>query len=451
MQTHRRLGLQRAVYGGKRVGSYVGKSMPDTRWLEQRRQGWYAVQDVPRPLRPMIGKNRLIVSLQTRDLKVAQARRHDALAQFARQIAAARRPKLGDPVAELGMHWRASLAEDDGYETRQAAAFEYHRIEHERGLAAAQAFADISLGKATPLLYHIDSWLAEGGAKGPLRPKTQGQYRSDIERLGDWLGAIQLPTTIEAVTPAISSRYVTQELIGKGVDWATGNRKISAGSSYWRWMIKRAGLITNPWAGQSLSKPARSRVAARSKRSFTDAEVSTLLAGPADAELADAMRVAALTGARLEELYQLRVRDCSDEWFDIQESKTRAGVRRVPIHSSLAGVVARRTAGKAPTAFLFDEPEALERHGRSSAISKRFGRYRQRVGVHEQDEGRRHSKVDFHSWRRWFVTKARNAGIDRAVVAAVVGHETRNITDGVYSSGPSAELLRTCIEAVRLP
>lgn len=53
--------------------------MPDTQWLELRRKGWYAVQDVPRPLRAALGKKRLIVSLNTRDLRVAQARRHDAL------------------------------------------------------------------------------------------------------------------------------------------------------------------------------------------------------------------------------------------------------------------------------------------------------------------------------------------------------------------------------------
>jgi integrase len=64
---------------------------------------------------------------------------------------------------------------------------------------------------------------------------------------------------------------------------------------------------------------------------------------------------------------------------------------------------------------------------------------------------KRRSNIDFHSWRRWFVTKAREAGIDRAVVAAVVGHETGNITDDVYSGGPSAKLKRACVEAVKPP
>ena len=42
---------------------------------------------------------------------------------------------------------------------------------------------------------------------------------------------------------------------------------------------------------------------------------------------------------------------------------------------------------------------------------------------------------------------ARNASQDRAVVAAVVGHEVGNLTDDVYHGG----LRRACVEAVRLP
>ena len=84
-------------------------------------------------------------------------------------------------------------------------------------------------------------------------------------------------------------------------------------------------------------------------------------------------------------------------------------------------------------------------------MSKRFGRYRQAQGVHERAEGTRHSAVDFHSLRRWFVTTARNAQQDRAVVAAVVGHEVGNLTDDVYHGGPNESLLRACLEAVRLP
>ncbi len=109
-------------------------------------------------------------------------------------------------------------------------------------------------------------------------------------------------------------------------------------------------------------------------------------------------------------------------------------------------------AGKAGGEFLFHEagPSRVG-YERSMPASKRFGHYRKRVGVDEREPGRRQSNIDFHSLRRWFVTKARNAGIDRAVVAAVVGHEAGNITDDVYSGGPSEALLRACVAAVKLP
>ncbi len=37
------------------------------------------------------------------------------------------------------------------------------------------------------------------------------------------------------------------------------------------------------------------------------------------------------------------------------------------------------------------------------------------------------------------------------MVAGVVGHEVGNITDDVYSSGPSDAVRRAVVEAVRLP
>jgi hypothetical protein len=43
------------------------------------------------------------------------------------------------------------------------------------------------------------------------------------------------------------------------------------------------------------------------------------------------------------------------------------------------------------------------------------------------------------------------AGFDRAIVAAIVGQEVGNITDDLYSGGPSDGRKRECVEAVKLP
>ena len=428
--------------------------MADHRWLEQRSRGWYCVKEVPRPLRAVLGKKRFVVSLQTRDLHQAIRRRHAALADFERQLAAARGGTRMDTVQQSAAEWltiRQATPEAERSAHLEYIADEAEAIADKHGHEIAQDFFNLATGRTTPLLHYLDQWLAEGGARGPVAERTQRQYRSDLAELEAWAKASGVPPTIEAFTAKVAGRFITEAMVATCANRKTANRKISAASSYWRWLTKRAVVEGNPWQNQSLSK-ARPRDAPPTEpRPFTDAELAKLLSGKADAELADAIRIGALSGMRIEEIYRLTVSDCADGWFTIGRSKTAAGVRRVPIHSDLAPIIARRTSGKALSAYAFPEAGPL-RPGRerSMAISKRFGRYRIRLGVDERADGQRHSRINFHSLRRWFVTQAR-AGFDRAVVAAVVGHEVGNLTDDVYSGGPSDDLKRDCVASVRLP
>ena len=442
--------------------------------------------DVPRPLRAAMGRKRMVKSLQTREHTVAVARRHAAIAEFQLAFEKARRRAEVDPVVTAALEWRDVLSRIDRGEAATMSAFadpgaveilrdsgtgelvelgqhdlaimvasdqlgsEAERIAEKEGDTAARAFLEIARGHVTPLLHYVDAWLAEGGGKGPLKVRTQRQYRRDLKQLDAWLARSRLPPTIEAVTKPVAGRYVT-DMVAEGTDRKTANRKISAVSAYWRWLLKRTSVQINPWGGQSLSK-ATVATTGIPKRPFTDTEVTTLLNGGCDAELLDAVLVAALSGMRIEEAYRLTVADAANGWFNIRDAKTRAGIRRVPIHTMLRPLVARRLVGKLPTAFLFHEAGPVrEGYERSMPASKRFGHYRKRVGVDEREPGRRQSNIDFHSLRRWFITKGRNAGVDRATVAAVVGHEAGNITDDVYSGGPSEALLQACVESVRLP
>ena len=68
---------------------------------------------------------------------------------------------------------------------------------------------------------------------------------------------------------------------------------------------------------------------------------------------------------------------------------------------------------------------------------------------------------DFHSFHRWFVTKARDAlqggaqGFDPWTIAEVVGHDRKSgelgMTMGVYSGAQTGDAKRLCVEAVKLP
>jgi hypothetical protein len=115
--------------------------------------------------------------------------------------------------------------------------------------------------------------------------------------------------------------------------------------------------------------------------------------------------------------------------------------------------VARRSEGRADGDDLFPEfpqPVRGDRE-RSHRASKLFTAYRRSVGVDETVEGKRRSLVNFHSYRRWWITRAEREGVPENLIASIVAHKRPGLSLGLYSSGPSIEQLRTAIEAVTLP
>jgi integrase len=191
------------------------------------------------------------------------------------------------------------------------------------------------------------------------------------------------------------------------------------------------------------------------ERSFTDEEVLALLSGPTSERMLDLMKAAALTGARLDAIVSLKVGDCGGGAFTFMPQKKEKQSRSVPIHSELLDIVSRRTAGKSADDCLFPDWPGPKKPGsqreRSFRASVAFTAYRREVGIEQTVPGRRRSLVNFHSFRRWFITKAEQAGEPENIIAAVVGHKRKGLTFGRYSRGASMVQMRQCVEAVRLP
>ena len=127
----------------------------------------------------------------------------------------------------------------------------------------------------------------------------------------------------------------------------------------------------------------------------------------------------------------------------------------MPIHPDLKAIVAERVKGKRPEDDFFPEwPEPKSKDSireRSGYCSKRFTAYRRAIGVDEQIEGKRRSLVNFHSFRRWFITKMERAGATGDLIAAIVGHKRSGLTLGRYSAGPEMEAAKLAIARVKLP
>lgn len=77
-----------------------------------------------------------------------------------------------------------------------------------------------------------------------------------------------------------------------------------------------------------------------------------MLNGATYQTLHDLMRIAALGGMRISEICDLRVGSVEDGVFNVEDAKTKAGIRRVPIHSDLVVLVERRTKDKSGSDYL---------------------------------------------------------------------------------------------------
>ncbi|MDD2704153.1 MAG: tyrosine-type recombinase/integrase [Acidocella sp.] len=459
-------------------------STTDQRWLLLRHRTWWAVLDVPRKLRKVIGKPRFAASLKTHDLATAQARRWSYLAQWRAQIDAHTSGAAEAlNITEEGLAWRDTLERIDRGDpatvntfrsasgpypedpdrpyTPQEDAREVARmtiqdrledLHHLHGRTTdADTLAGLAFGTATPLTTFVKEWLAEGGRRGPYPPRTISMYRADVQRLADWLTAEGIPQLVESVTRKVAGRWVLA-LSKSDRERETTNRRITAVSAYWDWLRRRHDIDLDPWSRQRLSLARSSTDDGEddNHRAYTDSEMLRLLLGPANTEMHDAIRLAALSGMRQGELYRLRVSDCQGGRFLVRKGKSSAARRFVPIHSNLEAIVSQRLAGKATDAFLMHE-ESRTDNNRAAPFSKRFRTYRLSLGVTDKaNEDDRQDRVNFHSFRHWFVTQARRHA-DQAVVARIVGHAQQTITDGRYNHGPGIDTERACVEAVKLP
>jgi len=451
-------------------------------YLARRGKAYEAVVDVPPSKREAVGRKRLRKALGTSDVHIANARLRRTLSDLHAQIDAAvrKRPETDPRLAEA-LELRRSVndvragrldgwgltpvvvdydedgpIEEDPKDTAMGLLSDSIEARMEaigaaEGPKRAQAFGAVAFGVSTPVTLHVDEWLAEPGKSGARRvARSVVAYRAIVATFETWAAAEGVGG-VEGVTKRLAGRYVSK-LHADGLSGKRISAVVSALSAYWGWMDRR-GIYEqdpSPWRGQSPQKTVSAPK--EDERAFTDAEVATLLTKAPDPETRDLMLLAALTGARIEELCRLTVAMCADNVFDLPGSKTAAAARRVPIHSGLAAMVAERCKGKAPTDYLLHELGTPNRFGeRSAAIGKRFGRFRQTVGVHDKGEGQRRSKVNFHSWRRRFITKALQAEQPKRRVSQIVGHVLEGMTEGVYFGGDTPEALRACVEAVQLP
>ncbi|MGO4153586.1 DUF6538 domain-containing protein [Cupriavidus sp. YAF13] len=275
--------------------------------------------------------------------------------------------------------------------------------------------------------------------------KTVDAVRRAVREAGD--------PDIHAVTRASIVATRDKWLIS-GASVATVNKKIG----FLRLLLgvaKGRGLIdVNPAEGAELPLPKR---AVELRKPYSPEQVKAVMAATDGAKESDpAMywlpRLARWTGARLNELHQLRREDVqeregvpglmiTDEGEHGEGAAMRLkneGSRRwVPL--AVPVLVFAEWASTRPDGPLFPAKPGV--HGIvSAAFSKRYGRLlRKTLKITD-------TRITFHSWRHGFADMCRAAGVAADVRMALMGHAEPGVS-GTYGAGDGLPAKRL-IEAV---
>lgn len=428
-----------------------------TDYLKLRGHAWFVRVQIPPHLWTAAGgKREYIKTLKTGDLNEANRRKHAYVAAFKGQIAALERRKPNElsELYEKALAWREALErhngdvlyEGDNDEPPYTAADEFlSQISDEarefletHGEKAATAFYKSAKGEGTPLRSTVDTWLGE--QVGTITAQTIAQHRTVVNAFLAWAGDGVL---IEDITRRRAGEYVSHLIAPtSGLSRKTAQRYVSSLSSLWTWLEARGLVPSNPWRGHGVGKKSK-RGEAPKRGQWTDAALVKVLSGSYTpryaATLHDLVRLALVTGARLDELCALKVSDAHERsdgwWITIGAGKTAAAVRDIPVHESAAHVLRRRCNGS--RGFIFEGlvPGGPDKK-RSWNVSKAFSHYTHKLGLGDK-------RQVFHSLRNTFIEAMEAAEVPESSVKLIVGHERSSMTFGLYSKGEQVKLRKS--------
>jgi integrase len=268
-----------------------------------------------------------------------------------------------------------------------------------------------------------------------ISAKNIDAQESKLEKLSAFLAKTGNPLDFDCVSAWLDSIDAASK---------TKQQYLNAGNTFWKWAMKYdarwredyKGAVT-PFEKHDLpQRKGKAKVDAQ-RLAFELDELSKLHATAAGQKkwhaLADLILLAAYSGARIEEICQLRVEHIISpdgvQSFNIVDSKTAAGIRVVPVHPALAPLV-KRLMGDSKDGYLVPSDSKNKYGIRSDLMSKAFGRLKTSLGFGEFHV--------FHSIRKTAITQLVRASVTGSLIAELVGHETGTVTYDVYNQGASA-------------
>lgn len=492
-------------------------------YLAKRGSVYYFRRIVPDDLRLAIGKREIMISLRTKDreeakqLIPAQIIQSDALFASARKAVSAASGGRHMPSSPLikakreAVIWESDPASDDrDFEIEAlepimdalAAGEEVHAppaiiaratrllVLHEREMAdinQQQAVGRLLAQKAQPSRVSedgnqavdcggdspaekgkgvyldtdiVDLWAAE---RSPAA-KTRDSYRRVAEWLHERIGRKSVEQFTRRDMLAFKDRLLADGQTPQNVNVKLGNLR-----TLLQWAVDNDHADTNPAMGIVLKAPANKRM------TYGLADLQSLFSSPVYADGARPKQgrgeaaywlpvLALFTGARMEELGQLRVGDIkqasypdadndmqscwglhfvadTDDNGQVTRLKNAESERFVPLHPELErlGFLEYVNGLTDKKGRIFPELKAGAYGRQSAKWGEWYGRYV------DSDTGITDKRITFHSFRHTFKDYCRLASIEEPLANRLMGHKTQ----GVAASYGLGYGLHNLVEAMR--
>ena len=440
--------------------------------LDMQKGVYYAQLRVPKDAQQVIGKTAFRRTLQTRNKLEAQQKAIPLIQQWKAEIDTARLPAAERLTVQFSAH-RAEIRELEQKLSRSSLPQAKHKelielkslieeiiqddILATHGATDSQELSTeqliesqetymLATGQTMPFLEHLDAYLEDS----QVEKKTKQLKRTQIVNY-----AADAPLVSDATHQTIRG-YIRKMSKVRGLSNKTIKTHLSSLAVYFEYLRVEFSAVPqdrlNPFKDQKLPEVNRKAAIKAERMAFNLEDIQKLdnalrlkamgnNADDQDLALYDVFTFAIYSGARREEIGKLTVDSVKDGVIVIDDAKSRAGIRTIPLHSKLKPLVARLTVGAEGSDFLFRKLTAAQYGHRTDAIGKRFGRTKTALGY----DGR----YVFHSLRKTVATQLEQAGVLENVASDILGHEkAATLSYGLYSAGTSINQMKFALETI---
>lgn len=434
--------------------------MTHPKYLKKRGDIWYVQMRVPTDLVQHIGATTKIRSLKTRDEAEALRRRHAVVAEFQAEFDQAARMPPPPSRLEALLERACQLYEQHGGRPAEHDDLSIDHVsidaevdsiiasypvdstgEPKVPLADSEMLERINAaasGMAGALLETLSArWLEAEAEKRDKKASTIGEKRTHITSLLTYVGKTSTP---QELTREAAVGYVEKVLNPMEVTLERKQYYVQTCTQFCKWLRVRSLIKENPFEDVGILLHAK-KGETLERRVWEASELTNFLDSvPLMGDIWQLIVLVAYTAARPQELCNVRIQDITDVSISISDSKTKAGIRTIPIHPVIRPLVAYLAKTSGDGYLISGQKPSGDDGNRYKLLGKRIRTARKNLNCDPS--------ALTYTLRHTAITQMTDADHPKKVIEAIVGHKDGSVLDEHYVKSKKLEKMLEALQSV---